>query len=210
MPPRDDDDDYEPQPASRAIKKIRTAALAPEAQSSPSSVTRSASAAECQMTQAQLLDFYDDPWSYSLKQVEIVKSRSKAELDLVPDKMWSQTSWQISARVYIEPRNRVPDLIKRCAVTHAFGEQFQTDAAHLVPARREEMGSTTVYHGLVDVRLPPDLYASNTADHSFHTTRVTQVDLLKRAQVVPEHAHINSQANRIQRTSFFAPAHCLR
>ncbi|BGP26647.1 hypothetical protein JCM10295v2_005600 [Rhodotorula toruloides] len=65
-------------------------------------------------------------------------------------------------------------LVKRCAVTHQERKAVKYESAHLVPARAEDLGSASVFRGQLDV------------------------ELLKRAQVVPAHAHVNSQANRIQ------------
>lgn len=189
-PPNDDDDQPEMGPPSKRPR---------EAQSTSSSVGQWAAAAERQMTAAQLLEGYNDPWSYSSKQLEIVKTRSKVELNFAADALWAQTSWQISARVHVDESEGIPDLVKRCAVTHDERKSVNTQSAHLVPARWEVVGGRTVYRGRVDVRRRPRLRMRAPSLTTIRKRRAIQIDLLKRAQVVPPDAHINSQANRIQR-----------
>ncbi|BGP33968.1 hypothetical protein JCM10296v2_005777 [Rhodotorula toruloides] len=108
-----------------------------------------ANAAEDQMTAAQLLEAYDDPWAYSQKQLEVIEECSSARLALVADEMWVRTSWQVTARWSVDAVSGLGELVERCAVTHQEGRG------------------------------------------------VKFIDLLRQAQVVPERAHVNSQANRL-------------
>ncbi|GEM12862.1 proteophosphoglycan ppg4 [Rhodotorula toruloides] len=128
-------------------------------------------AAVRQITEAQKRDHYDGPWAYTSKQIDVITKRSKAKnLDLVADQMWAQTAWQITARRYVNARTGGTKLFKRCVVTN--DEDAETESAHLVRARREKLDDVTVFQG--------------------------QIDLLRQAQVVPDDAHINAQANRMQ------------
>lgn len=102
------------------------------------------------MNHAQRLDPYDDPWSYSLKQVQIIEELADVHLLLVPDTVWAQTSWQITARREIDSIADATRLVKRCAVTN--DEENETESAHLVRARREDWDGVTVFQGQLDVR----------------------------------------------------------
>ncbi|BGP34251.1 hypothetical protein JCM10296v2_006066 [Rhodotorula toruloides] len=61
---------------------------------------------------------------------------------------------------------------KRCAVAHP--EEGELESAHLVPARGEDYFDGTFYRGQLDI------------------------EVMKKVQVVPEYAHVNAQANRIE------------
>lgn len=115
----------------------------------------------------------------------------------MPDTVWAQTSWQITARREIDPSGRV-NLVRRCAVTNSETEKT-TQSAHVVRARRGQWGvSAVVFHGQADVRLSLALSVASALTTAC-THFATQIDLLRQAQVVPDYAHINAQANRIQR-----------
>lgn len=104
------------------------------------------------MTRAQLLEAYQDPWSYSLKQAQIVEACSSTRLALVPEAVWAQSSWQITARRVQYPDIGAADLVKRCAFTLQKDPDVYLESTHLVPARPEQVGGTTVFRGQVDVR----------------------------------------------------------
>jgi hypothetical protein len=132
---------------SPARKRRRTSA-----QLSTSDAPSGTSSAVREMTRAQRLEAYDDPWSYTHKQVQIIEELADVPLLPVADTVWAQTSWQITARREIDPSGRV-NLVRQCAVTNSETKK-PLESAHVVRARREQWGvSEVVFHGQADVRL---------------------------------------------------------
>ncbi|GEM10425.1 hypothetical protein Rt10032_c11g4442 [Rhodotorula toruloides] len=101
------------------------------------------------MTTAYLEELCEDRWSYTEKQVGIVDTCMQTDLDRVTDRMWAQTSWQISASRVVAPRTGMVKFNKRCAVT--LTEEGDLESPHLVPARREEHFDGTFCRGQLDV-----------------------------------------------------------
>lgn len=165
-------------------KRKRSVSVASDVQSAASSLTW----ASARMTAAHLEEFYEDPWSYTQKQVELVETCTPADLDRVADSMWAETSWQITASHVVGPRGMVK-FNRRCAVT--LKEEGDLESAHLVPARRENYFNGTFCRGQLDVRRPFALHLlSIFADRSLYS--VAQIDVLKEVQVVPAYAHVNA------------------
>ncbi|GEM10392.1 hypothetical protein Rt10032_c11g4409 [Rhodotorula toruloides] len=101
----------------------------------------------------------------------------QAQLRTFYNDPWLNSLKQVDVKAHSDAKldvSGVGVLVKRCAVTHQERKAVKYESAHLVPARAEDLGSASVFRGQLDV------------------------ELLKRAQVVPAHAHVNSQANRIQ------------
>ncbi|BGP10268.1 hypothetical protein JCM10049v2_006151 [Rhodotorula toruloides] len=124
-------------------KRKRSVSVASDVQSAASSLTW----ASARMTAAHLEEFYEDPWSYTQKQVELVETCTPADLDRVADSMWAETSWQITASHVVGPRGMVK-FNRRCAVT--LKEEGDLESAHLVPARRENYFNGTFCRGQLD------------------------------------------------------------
>ncbi|BGP26614.1 hypothetical protein JCM10295v2_005567 [Rhodotorula toruloides] len=101
------------------------------------------------MTTAYLEELCEDRWSYTEKQVGIVDTCMQTDLDRVTDRMWAQTSWQISASRVVAPRTGMVKFNKRCAVT--LTEEGDLESPHLVPARREEHFDGTFCRGQLDL-----------------------------------------------------------
>ncbi|GEM10964.1 proteophosphoglycan ppg4 [Rhodotorula toruloides] len=84
------------------------------------------------MIRRMLDNLYTDPWSYSREQSKVLKDRSTKS----SEEMWTQTSWQMTARFDMPPTGEGVKLVRRCALSDA---TLALQSAHIVAARRDKM-----------------------------------------------------------------------